>query len=246
MAATAPGPAMPPAPTMPGRSATPPGYVADNQVGMSHQVAPASTAGLRKAAITLFWVVTAATAGLSASLFSRRGVWDDFVAGAGDLDSLDRADATVAGLVVLIGVATLAAAVVVSIWSLRVVRNAQQLSGHGLSPKMACGGWYIPIGNLWVPFVRLREAVTAVRGEATSVSHWQAAWIAMAIFSGIDRVAFELDSFDPDDVRNTLTNEANFSLINLVVVALTAFLAQRAMGRVEAAVVARGAESAAA
>lgn len=120
-------------------------------------------------------------------------MWDDFIAGGGDLDSLDRADATVAGLVILIGVATLSAVIVPSIWSLRVVRNAQQSSGQGLGPKMACGSWYVPLGNMWSPFVRLREAVSAVRGDPKGVSHWQAAWVAMAILSGIDRAAFELD-----------------------------------------------------
>lgn len=231
---------------MPGRAAPPPGYVAYNQGGTGYPVVLTATSGLRTTAVVLFWVVTAATAALSAALFSRRGVWDDFIAGSGDIDALDRADAAVGGLVILIAVATVAAAIVVSIWSLRVVRNAEQFAGHGLKPKLACGGWYIPLGNLWIPFVRLRATMSALHGDPTKVSHWQAAWIAMAIVGGIDRAAFNLDSFDPDEVRNTLTNAANFSLLNLIVVALTALLAQRAMTRVDAAVEARHAASTAA
>ena len=46
----------------------------------------------------------------------------------------------------------LAAVIVLCLWSLRTVRNAKQRDPSlNVSPGLACGSWYIPIGNFWLP-----------------------------------------------------------------------------------------------
>jgi len=57
------------------------------------------------------------------------------------LSDLDRADGVVASVGIATSIAMVAAGIVLSIWSLRLVRNAEEFAGPGLKPRLACGGW---------------------------------------------------------------------------------------------------------
>jgi len=103
--------------------------------------APTDTAGLRKAAIVLFWATAAAVVLLAAALISRKGVWSDFESG-GDVSfsDLDAADGFVGAAALFAAALGLATTIVVSIWSLRVARHARRAGAAVVSPGLACGG----------------------------------------------------------------------------------------------------------
>jgi len=177
----------------------------------------------------LIWSAVGFLALYSVGLFRRRGVWDDLVAGRASIQEVDNADQMVAVLGLISAIVVVSAGIVLSIWSLRIVRNAEQFAGSGLRPGLACGGWYIPIGNLWVPFVRLRDTMRTFRGDSADISRWQAGWIAMSLGGSIERAAFDIDPFDPDSISDTLGSEAWFSVFTLVIAAVTAWFAMRAL-----------------
>lgn len=227
------------APPAYGAAPPPPGYVAYGAPGLA--MAPLEpTGGLRKATVVLFWVVVVLSFGLAAAFLSRKGAWDDFVDGRGSFTSLDDADTLVGGVAVLTLLAQLAALIVLSIWSLRVARNAQKLGVGGVKPGLACGGWYIPIGNLWVPWGHLRTAVTGLGGSATSLNRWHAAWIAVTVFNVLSNFVFDVEfDFDSSDVSSTLGNQAIVGGLQAVAVAFAALFAMRATRDIEEAVAAR-------
>lgn len=228
----------------PGTVSPPPGYVAYNPGGGGFRspVVVQSTAGLRKATIIMFWVVTASSAITTALLYTRRSVWDDFVAGSNDFAALDRADQAVNLSEVLNSALLISAGIVLSIWSLRFVRNAEQFVGSGFKPGLACGGWYIPIGNLWVPFVRLRAAAQSLRSDAQGVSRWQAGFIVMQLMSGVERSAFRLDQKSFEEIGGTLSSQATFSAVTLIATVFAAWFGQRAMQRLDATIAERHAD----
>ncbi len=212
----------------------PPGYVAYGAPG-SQQLA--RTAGLRTATIVLFWATVAANVLLAIVLFWRRTVWDDFIAGNANFLDLDDADNTV-GVVGIVGIGlSITAAIVLAIWSLRTARNARSRGAIAVSPGWACGGWFIPIGNLWVGFGQLRKAVDAMpSGTAPALGRWQAAWIAATVFGFATRSFFDIDSFDAGEISSTLQNQSVVGAIQAIASAVAAFFAMRAMREIDQAV----------
>lgn len=230
----------------PGAVPPPPGYVAYNPGGGGYPSTAAlhNTDGLRTAAIILFWAVTASSALTAALLFLRRSVWDDFVADRSGFADLDRADALVTMSELLNTALLVAGGIVLSIWALRMVRNAELFGGKGLKPGLACGGWYIPIGNLWVPFVRLRAAAWSLRASTRRISQWQAAWVTMQLLSGFEATLFRLDQKTFDEIGGTLSAQATFSVVVLLVTALAALSGQRSLQSLDTAVKERRDETA--
>lgn len=234
-----PGAGTPPPPPPFGAAPPPPGpgYGAAGSVAGS-AVPPRANdaAGLRKAAIVLYWCTTGATALLTLAVIRRRGVWNDFEddPSFSRLVDLEDADDLVGGAAGLLACLALASLIVVSIWSLRVARHAKQAGAADVSPGLACGGWYIPFANVIVPFVQLRKVANHFRRPTQQLNLWQAFTIATFV------VSFILQAIDPgddelSDVSGQLTAQVLFAVLALAGAAVTAYLATRAMRDVEGA-----------
>ena len=132
----------------------------------------------------MFWCIVGAAWVVVIATINRRRVFDEFRGGDAPGFELDDADAFVAGAAfVQIGV-TIAGVIVLSIWSLRTARYVKQFGAVDVSPGLACGGWYIPFGNLVVPFVQLRRIARRRRRAATAISWWQGLFIAQFVAGG--------------------------------------------------------------
>ncbi|MFT3854302.1 MAG: DUF4328 domain-containing protein [Ilumatobacteraceae bacterium] len=176
------GPGYAPAP--PAYGQVPPGYVGYGQPGPGRL---ASTSGLRVAAIVLFWVVTAATVLLAVVAYGRGGAVRD----ATSQQDLDDANGAVGGMVALVAAVMLVAAIVTCIWSIRTTRNAKVRDPqNATSPGLAGSSWFIPLGNMVIPFQQLRSAAHSARA-AQPLAIWQIGFIVAFACSIIQRVAID-------------------------------------------------------
>jgi hypothetical protein len=172
---------------------------------------------------------------LTIALVSRRMVWADFEDNPTfeAIADLDDADNFVSGAVLILFGLALATLIVVSIWSLRVARHAQRSGAGGVSPGLACGGWYIPFANLIVPYVQLRHVARHFGRPTQPVSVWQGVAIATFVLSlilqGIDPSAAD----DFRDVSGQLTAQIVFGVLLAIAAAVTAYVATTAMREVE-------------
>lgn len=196
-----------------------------------------NTRGLRIATLLLMWVATAGTGLQLFAIANRRSVWDDPTSSFGDLVN---ADDTVAGALVFYAVAALATVIVLSIWTLRSVRNSQVLGAQQVRPGLACGGWYIPLGNIFVPFIQIRRATGALGAKTTGATLWQVGWGAMAIGGAIVNTAFnESNVLDPDSVSQDLSTQVTGAAITFVAAIIAASGATMAVRSLDGAVEAR-------
>ena len=193
------------------------------------------TAGLRKAAIVLYWLTVAATALLAIALVRRKSVWSDFEASPdfAGLADVDAADDFVGGMVVLVVLVALATTIVVSLWSLRAVRHAKRAGATGVSPGLACGGWYIPIANLVIPYVQLRRAATHFERPTQFLTYWQGLAIATFVVASVLQAIDPGDVDELADVSGRLTTQVVLGLVLVAFTAVMAFIATSAMREVE-------------
>ncbi|MEL6891028.1 MAG: DUF4328 domain-containing protein, partial [Actinomycetota bacterium] len=215
----------------------PPGYV---PFGSSGPVQLVGTSGLRVATIVLFWAVVASNVGVAIAAASRRSTWDDFVDGRATIFDIDDADNTIAGIAVLNLVLAIAAGIVLSIWSLRAARNLQAVGGQGVKPGWACGGWYIPIGQLWVPWGHLRRGHRSIQGDTRMLSWWQGLWIGSTVLGFMLRNALDVDGFASDDsISSQLGQQTLYAGFQSLILAAAAYTAMRSMRSIEASVAAK-------
>ena len=228
---TPPPPPPPGAPAQPypGAAQPPPGYVAYGTPVHTRSTLQ-NTRGLRIATVVLIWVATLGTALQLLTMYNRRSVWNDPSSSFSDLVD---ADDTVAGAFVFYAVAAIATVIVLSIWTLRSVRNSQTLGAQRVRPGLACGGWYIPLGNVFVPFIQIRRATGALGAKTTGSVIWQVGWGAMVIGGGIVNTAFnESNVFDPDSVTQDLSTQvvgATITFVAAVVAAIGATMATKSL-----------------
>jgi hypothetical protein len=223
----------PPAAPVPGPTSTPPGYVG---YGEPEQLAEPS--GLRKAALALFCVATAAGL-LTALMAYRRGdVAEDVFNGSRPVGDLESSDSQVASIALLAIVAQTAAAVVVAVWSHRTVTNAKRRApAASLRPGLAAGGWFIPFGWWWVPWRELKRSVeaTSFRPPA-SLRQWQMLFVAQGAVSYLTR---NLGDFTGLIDRTAMVTRAHTQGVVMagvaVVMALTTWRASIAMRAIDAA-----------
>jgi hypothetical protein len=188
----------------------------------------ASTSGLRTATVALFWCTTGAMALTAAAAGNRLVVWNGFRDGSRDLVDLDDADTLVAaGFALQLGL-TLASAIVVSIWSLRSMRNAVARQEGSPSPGLACGGWYIPFGMFVVPFVQFRKVVRARQASSATVNWWQGLFVAASVCSFAVRGGDPERADSIDDVTDILGFQTAAAVVGAVVLALATIAATRA------------------
>ena len=192
------------------------------------------TASLRKATIVLFWCTVGASVLVAFAALNRRSVWEGFRDGTKSFADLDDADGLIAGAAAVEVLVALAAVIVLSIWTLRTARNATAVGATNVSPGLACGGWYIPFGNLVVPFIQLRRVATH-RGQPTEmVSLWQGLFIATFVASGLFRSMGNLElAEDADDLGSRLTNQTILAFAMAVLLAVMTVVATRAMRQLD-------------
>lgn len=198
------------------------------------------TARLRTAATVLIWIVTGASLMSTVALYRNLSVVRSFYAGDASLTDLDRSDVLVIVAVFFEFAVLIAAGVVVAIWTLRTVRNAEAIGRLTIGARLAAWGWIIPIGNLFLPFVRLRNAMSAMRGETKWVSWWQAGWIAMTIVGRFVNLNGSPARTEQEFV-DALSTEAGIAAFTTVITAATAVAASRAMKHADGAIDARAA-----
>ncbi|MCW2526072.1 MAG: hypothetical protein JWM76_932 [Pseudonocardiales bacterium] len=204
-------------------------------------VGPRSTSGLRTASIILFWLVSAASAILTIAVFARASTWDDFYDNNrtfSGLQDLQNADDFVSGAAGFQGLLTIAAVIVLCLWSKRIADNAVSRGARNVSPGLACGGWFIPIGWFFVPFDQLRKSVAAMH-RSPALIYWQIAFAGSAIFGSVQSfVVGDLDAgtTDTNDVSGRLTLQGVFCLISTLCFIGATISAMRATKQIEDAV----------
>ena len=172
-------------------------------------------------------------------LIDRRSVFDDAVAGRTSIFAVDDADQRVALASLLNLGCAVVAGILLSIWSLRAARNMVAVGATGVRPGWACGGWYIPIGNLWVPWMNLRRGHKSIGGTTTDLSWWQGIWVVSTVISFNTGSALDPDGATTDEVSRQLQTQGTFGVVQVVVVAAALGLAVRAMRAIDESTAAR-------
>ena len=190
----------------------------------------------------LFWVATGLTLLVGVLAFRRGTVVDDYVNGPASLSDLNDADNSVIATGALLILVQLAAVIVLSIWSLRTVRNAKrQDPALGVSPGMACGGWYIPVGNIWLPWQQLRRAARRATAVGSRLGVWQGTVIAAGVLNAVGRALGNVDDVDrAEDVIGRLHAQGVVLLATGVLYAVATIFATKAMRAIDASTSARG------
>lgn len=191
---------------------------------------PANQAsGLRTATTVLFWCATAAMALVAAAAVNRRVVFNDFIDANASFADLDDADSVIGGAVVICAALLIAGTIVLAVWSNRTA-NLARAHGADVSPGLTTGGWFVPIGYLFVSFHQLRKIARLRRRATAALGMWQgwfvAAWVAIAVFRGFG--GFDVGD-DVDQVRTSLTVQVVSSIVAALCLAVAAIFARRAM-----------------
>lgn len=226
-----PGSASPPPPPGWGQG-TPTGYQPYAGAGSWNRVQP--SAGLGKAMIVLYWA-SSASAVLTAFMLIRRGsVLDDFLNGNGTFTDLDDADKQAGMTLLLLFALWLASAIVTCLWSKRVADNAQAKGVLGINSGRAAGGWFIPIGWLFVGFTELRKIPTNTTGKSP-VTPWQVAFCLAWVASFAQRFMIQPDSLTAENAADRFSTQGYVAMFAaLCFVAATVF-AMRAVKQIDAA-----------
>jgi hypothetical protein len=221
----------------------PPGYAAPGTVGVppappgfaygAQALKP--TKGLRTATIVLMWLVTAAFALIAVAYLSRRSVVNGFFDGNKSITDVDDADNFVGGAALLAFSAMLACVIVLCIWSHRVVSNGRARGVPNLSPGLAAGGWYIPIGMWWLSFVQIRRAMRGVGAATAAVGAWQGLFIAANTLGGISLSYGSEDAMSSDEIKDVVTNQSILGVMTFILYVVLTIFAMRAIKQADAA-----------
>lgn len=181
----------------------------------------------------MMFVSVAAVWLLGLVALARKGTWDDFVDGDASFSDVDDADTAVGGALGLTALAMVATAILLAIWSNRAASNGAA-RGASVSPGLAAGGWFIPIGNYVVPFIQLRRAM-GTPARTTMVTVWQVLWIV-----GMLTLVGATQLFDDDDVTQTptevsesLSSQSWGIIASAVILTVTAVFAVKATSDVD-------------
>jgi hypothetical protein len=238
---------LPPPPPPPSQPYAPPpgGYAAGYGYGYPAGPAarPRSLGGLATALTVLFVIGAVASLALAGARLSRASLLDD--PASISFDEATAADDRVAAASSVYGLCCIALAVLWIIWQFRHAKNAELLGQRdGLGAGWAIGGWFIPIGNFFLPVMQLRHSAKASdpdappgRGRVPAVvSIWWATWLvqlAIGLASGSYAVGVGTNNrqaFDttPTDLRRIDRMNGVALLIN-VVAAILAILVVRTL-----------------
>ena len=165
---------------------------------------------------------------------NRKSVWDGYMDSEKTIFDVDDADGVIGGAFLIAVLLAIAAVIVLSIWALRTARNARDSGAADVSPGLACGGWYIPFGNLVVPFVQLRRVAAHRRQPTSTVSAWQGLFITSYVVSIAFRSMGNIDlADDADELADRLTAQTVLAFVQAALILAMAFVAMRAMRDVD-------------
>jgi hypothetical protein len=86
---------------------------------------------------------------------------------------------------VLIGLLSIAGFIVMLVWQHRAASAGRALGIHSdESPGWGVGSWFVPVVNLWVPFLAVRDCLPAGDPHRERVLWWWLARIAASILGG--------------------------------------------------------------
>ncbi|MCA9653355.1 MAG: DUF4328 domain-containing protein [Myxococcales bacterium] len=106
---------------------------------------------------------------------------------ADQFDTLRMLDGALLGIENLL---TLVTMIVFLVWIYRAVK-ALQLMGRstGMSPGLAVGGWFIPLGNVVLPWLSVRGVLRALERGTVIAGVWWLVWLANMSLSGMHQLA---------------------------------------------------------
>lgn len=211
----------------------PPGYTPYGAPGA--QGAVQSSKGLSKAMIILYAAVVAAAALLALAYFKYKGVVNDALTGQVTEKDHDSAKSFLGLAVILQYLLMLASAILTALWSKRIVANAKTRGVSGVSTGLAAGGWFIPIGWLFVGFSQLRKAVKGVGGVSKSLALWQGAFIVQTI-AGFLNFNNETVYLGTQKAVDQISRQATVSLITVVILVAATIFAAKSAKEIDAAV----------
>lgn len=195
------------------------------------------TRTLSKTARGLYWGVVVGNVAAVAAVFHRKSVLDDIISRGtvrpSDVDADDRAAALVGAALLLTLALQVAGGIVTAVWSYRIASNAKGRGATHVSPGMAAGGWFIPIGNLWLGFREVRLSLESTGGPGDTVKMWQR-WFVVAIVWGVlSRGAAGGTHDSLESLRDSLAPVMVVTLISAGLLAMCALKATAAMAQVD-------------
>lgn len=184
----------------------------------------------------LYWTVAGSSGLLALAMFSRSSRWDRFVDGDKNIDMLMQADDRVV-LAALIQVGIMVAgAIVTAVWCHRVASYAKARFGGDVRPGMAAGGWFVPIGNIWLGFNELKKAATALGRTDRLVGRWQAAVVANVGMSVASR-SFA-NGTNASGAAGRFTAQWIVALVSMIILGVGSVVARKATRELDDAVAA--------
>ncbi|HRE02151.1 MAG TPA: DUF4328 domain-containing protein [Ilumatobacteraceae bacterium] len=193
-----------------------------------------STRGLGMATIVLFWVTTAIGGLLMFMLINRKTVVNDFFddASFGSISKIDDADNAVAGALTFLYVGIIASVILSCVWSIRAAGNAKaRRPDLNVSPGLAGGSWFIPLGNYVVPFMQLRRAAAAIGGSLTALVFWQVGFIAWNVSFGVIASSGSAinDAKSLDDALGAIDRQVVFGVLMFVAMIVASIFAMQSI-----------------
>jgi len=130
---------------------------------------------------------------------------------------------------------SLAALIVLPIWSYRVVRNAQVRGVPDVNPGLALGGWFIPFANVVVPFVQIRRAARPFIGATADITVWQVLGAVGILLQRSAEDGVEPAS-TPRELLDILSHEITRLFVGAIVMAIALVYAVRAIKSIDRSV----------
>jgi hypothetical protein len=181
-------------------------------------------------AITVLLIVAAVAAAFGAAALAHRV---DVVGRLPDRATIleaNRADDRVSSSFSFLLLSIIATAVLWMIWQFRYSKNAEQLGGKlRWGPGWAIGGWFIPVGSLFIPAMQMagaakasarRRAVGAESAVPPILITWAVTWAAANIIAIIGRAARPTDEDIIADPLGKLRDFQRADRISLVAMLL--------------------------
>ena len=212
---------------------------------LAYEVVPPARYSIRGLGLTICWLSGIALIPLvvaTISQFVMAALMEDLIDGSVGFDfysywsSVEDADLT--AWTVLLPL-YLVATVLLIIWSWRATKNIQAWVEHfgykklRRRPGWAIGGWFIPIGNLWIPYQTIKDAwerAPFIDGSGHRINGsspnraWLIAWLTWIATNLADRVVLRryLSDLTPRDLRATYYLEGFSNIV--VVVSVVCFI----------------------
>lgn len=191
---------------------------------------------IRRSVLVLYWLTAAASCAATVAIASRRSRLDEFRSTVmGDLESENK---FVIVAVFVLTMLVVTSAIATAIWTLRLVSSAQARNVSGLSPGWAVGGWFVPVGLLFIGFRQIRRSVAGVGARTGRVLAWQIGFVGLAIsLAGAQVTSTNLGTVGSfDSAYSDATLELVLSLTSSVLFLVTAALATWAITHADRAV----------